>query len=332
MFAIACEKYNITNALFVSGLYEARVVENGVKLAGIKMQGIRMTAVQHKSNHAAPLCQAYSFVPYMTEVPLVQTKAPSVDMPARRTRRFSTLIAPDMLSRKSFSLPSERNLKICLDIAMENTMKSQINILIAGSSELLLPVIEMLKSILNIVFFGQFQLYFACHESQVEQVKNFASMDRILVHRSNGTVSKFVELADILILVDDSFNSKIKLMPSLSFTITMTEGLEGMTALSDPNNSNVTSSDEELVKIAQFLEASSKCVLYRKVTTALVAMSTVEIRSGNDFQWVEELKEKLKEAKSDTNSRVWLLCDGQLHGVVGLVNCLLQEAAGKHIR
>ena len=327
--------------IYVVGPCEARLTEHGISLGGVRMQGVRMTAVQRKNTHGEPLCQTYSFIPYLTQQtgersPVSHppspnqssSNRPSSNRPMSRSRRYSTLIGPDLLTEKTVLLPSEKTLKTCLDIAMENTMKSQTSILIAGMSDLYLPMIEMLKSILGLVFARQFQLYFACHESQVEQVKSFAAADKIVTVASNGLMDKCVASADIIILVDDAFNSKLQQQAVSSFIITLTEGLT-KTVQEVDENCNASS---DLVKVAQFFDAQSKCLVYRKVSMNLnKPFSIVRMSSVSEFSWVSELIAEV-EKQASVDGRVWLMCDGAMNGVIGFMNCLLQETAGKYVR
>jgi fatty acid synthase len=57
----------------------------------------------------------------------------------------------------------------------------------------------------------------------------------------------------------------------------------------------------------------------------------VEITQTN-FDWVEELKEALKECETN-QSKLLVVSQGEPHsGIIGMVNCLKQEPGGNHLR
>ena len=205
-------------------------------------------------------------------------------------------------------------------------MKSQTNIFVAGTCELFLPMVELLESILGRVFFPQFQVIVACDDSQVEQVKTFTARDKIITVANNGVVEKCVAGADIIILVDDAFNSYLHHQSMSSFLVALSHDV---LVIQPALNSYAES---ELIKTAQVVDEHSKCLLYRKVSMNLnKPFSVVRMSSVTEFSWVSELIAEV-EKQASVDGRVWLMCDGAMNGVIGFMNCLLQETAGKYVR
>ena len=77
---------------------------------------------------------------------------------------------------------------------------------------------------------------------------------------------------------------------------------------------------------------SNNCLPLTTSQLAILIYSNVDfVNDDHDFQWVDELKEKMK--NSNQFDRLWLVADDNKDsGIIGFMSCLMREPHGDSVR
>nr|XP_022904132.1 fatty acid synthase isoform X2 [Onthophagus taurus] len=105
----------------------------------------------------------------------------------------------------------------------------------------------------------------------------------------------------------------------------------GFIMIEGANEINKNISQKNLVVVSQQKIASKLYTLLRKCVEIPEEYTIIKV-SENNFDYVEPLKEALKDSES-SGKRIYLINEGEeLNGLIGMMNCVKQEPGGVHVR
>ncbi|RWS04983.1 fatty acid synthase-like protein [Dinothrombium tinctorium] len=250
----------------------------------------------------------------------------------------------------------ERILRPSLDVVAENSSKF-LNVLEVNASPLTMS--QTVKNFLELS--GASVNYTLAHPSPAD-LGNSVSKDISVTEWNFLKSSAPSELnnIDLVLYKDISTYSTtangvdLQALLNSMYTITKTNGFvlaflrHGLTGperfLYDTNKQSAGKRVEEFKSkaleigfslVAQKADGmSSTTLLLRKATDKKAEDQTLLPVSSEKFEWVEELKNALKEcAKKPEGHNLWLIAnDKPTNGIIGFVNCLRQEPNGDRIR
>lgn len=275
---------------------------NIVKSGGVELRGVKTSlAPRRQQTQAAPKLEKFMFVPYESHN-------------NKESSKLDALTASLQLAIENTSMIKMKVIEVANDQPVEGLL-----------SPLALDILEsepMLRTDVTVVTMNKTQ----AHNT---------TLDPLSIKIVAKDVSKVApdQNCHLIISTDVITRQGSEVLKNLcdgliSGGLILTEEIQG--CLDSKANKDLLESFN-LEVVSQQMSPNNVYILLRKSIEIPQAPYIINI-SENNFSWVDEIKRALKFCETHHNT-IYLVCEGEPNtGVVGMVNCLRQEAGGNNIR
>ena len=283
--------------------------------SSLRIEGLYVSVFPYIDPHSKPVCWCYQFCPYYSS----QIKQNDADPPFSNDAELEEALKQ--------STATATDLKLCLDVALENMTRLKANVLVLGDLPgLTCGVLHALHSCTNSV---QFNITAAMvGENTINSENSPPRFDIIHVDVNNGTLGASLKDTDICILLSDKLDelaTVLKHLSTASFVLTASHQQQ-------PQKVHSVLKKRKMINIVQQQGPILEFQLWRTMSCKK-DIFPVYINEHSEFLWVDDLKQQLQLALKSNGTNVWIICDQDCNsGIVGMVKCLLFDSVGKQIR
>ena len=285
------------------------------------VRGVTITTLSRNKHINKPTLDEYHFEPY---IKVNETTDPIAASEHDINTSYSS--KEGEVERNSIDL--NKNLKILLEIAIENAFKQRLVIGINIETEQGVETLRQLFEIERAFSLIQFQFWAlttdAIERSQIsEKFKGYA---RFL--SSKDLTDSALQGTDLFVSEPGSIYDNV-LSKITGQSMIMFQTNRSMT--SKIANENELHNETAQVIARRDLSETTLMLLRSHRNTALTP-HVIHIHN-DDFEWVRKVKQKLNEIAENPNDRIWLIASqNNATGLVGFVNCMFQESKANKLR
>ncbi len=280
----------------------------------VHINGLQTAVIPNKNTHLPPLTQIYQFEEYQSQ----QQTCDITQMPLERDQNDTEDIIGKCCTKKNFNF--------CMRTAVENDKKSIWKVVFlvksAASAHLLRGLVDIPEA--NI----QSQITVVTEEKANVNIGGIH-----VISFGSAQLATILAQADICTIFADmitsmEFEPVLKQLPKHCWLLLLEDKVDSF------NSYNI---EVMLEKQGYSLVVLKKCqylqmTLYNKPVFCQDPV-VVFANDHTHYKWVEEIKVKLSDLSATLNGRLWVICDKDCDsGIIGLINCLLQEIGGNQIR
>ena len=289
---------------------------NTVMTTGICVDGMQCITIPMREKHGAPLCHAYEFLEYTSHNNCSSTNS------SDETQKHST--DPEN-GRGSILCCMGDSITFCMDTAMENIRKLNINLISIGNS---ISEVSTVQDLSNMASAIQVNITAAIREvsEDISHLQDGKSPITIIkFDQSDARLMKAASESDICVVFSNMakhLDSLGKLLPPHCWLVVLADSMTTFEEIESDGFSPV------IMKSCSFRQV---CLYHRTVIN--VDPLVVNVNEHVNFNWVYEIQKSLEKIKNDKMKRLWLVCDEDHNsGIIGMVKTLLLEPGGEQLR
>lgn len=274
-----------------------------IKSGGVELRGMKASlAPRRQQTQAAPKLEKYQFVPLQNTAPLNEDFEKA---------KYQALTAAVQVVLENSS--GAMKIKV-VEVAGERPVESVLATIVKDALELE----PMVACDYTIVTTGNPESYTTALESRA-----------VKVVQKDVTKGAFEQNAHLVIVPDCLTLKQTAIVENAAACLKA----GGFVLVEEPKGPIDSKAVVALgLSVVSIQNAGTKTYALLRKPVDLPTESLVINVTENNFNWVEPLKEAMKQSEKDA-TRIFLVCQGEeLTGLVGLTNCVKQEPGGVNVR